>query len=486
MLGVSGTATIGMALWIVFLTITLSDIGISGTLSRFVAAERDPARLNAITSYGARAFAVAMLGGGLLTVLFLLVYWPDILGKYARSRGEAWGFAAIVLACFVVHMLFAFAYQLLRGLRRFDSIARLTLVGTLLQIVLVLIGSHFMGANGALIGYLAFSLPMLWALARVRVTREQPPAEERKRMAVYAGTFYGTALFSPLLWVKADIILVDQFRDGHAVGLFVAASTVAALLMQVSQMVCNALAPNIMHAAADGEAQLHSASRTAVRFGLFVLLPTCAIGAALAPQAIAVVFGAPFAGAGAAAAILCLAVAPSAVTLVSSSVLNATDSNKALVRSGAVGAGLTVVLGVILVWKAGIIGAAVGRLIAQTVVALLNLNALNRRLPGLVSLEWLGPILFSSLAAGLAGLAVGQVGLGLLAAVLGLVVAGGTYVALVVLTMRMGSDELAAATRIVAPLSPGPRKLAHLVIGWFAGKQEGSDTVAPRVDPGPL
>ncbi|MET0180673.1 MAG: oligosaccharide flippase family protein, partial [Novosphingobium sp.] len=280
-LGVSGTATIGMALWIVFLTITLSDIGISGTLSRFVAAERDPARLNVITSHGARVFGVAMLGGVVLTVLFLFFYWPDILGKYARSRGEAWGLAAIIVACFVVHMLFAFAFQLLRGLREFDTITRLTLVGTLLQIVVVLIGSRLMGANGALIGYLAFSLPMLWALSRVRLTRERPPPDERKRMTAYAGTFYGTALFSPLLWVKADIIVVDQFRDGHAVGLFVAASTVAALLLQVSQMVCNALAPNVMHAAADGEPQLRLASRTAVRFGLFVLLPTCIIGAAL-------------------------------------------------------------------------------------------------------------------------------------------------------------------------------------------------------------
>jgi O-antigen/teichoic acid export membrane protein len=107
-----------------------------------------------------------------------------------------------------------------------------------------------------------------------------------------------------LLWVRVDLLIVDQIVSAEAVGLFAAAATMAALLIQVCQMVCNALLPNILKAAAEQPEASSRASTITTRFGMFLLLPACFIGAALAPNAIELVYGAEFAGAGPTATLL--------------------------------------------------------------------------------------------------------------------------------------------------------------------------------------
>ncbi len=459
-----------MALWIVFLATTVADIGITGTLARFVSAATGPEnahRQKVLLWWGLKVFAVATVVGLVLTSLFLWLYWGDILSKYASSPTDARNFALAVLACFVVHMLYAYCFQLLRGARAFNTLTSASLIGTVCQIVVVYFGSRWFGVVGAISAYIFYSVPLLWALTRVRPVAEEPPLEDRTRMRRYALTFYGSALFSPLLWVRFDVIVVDQLQGRYAVGLFIAASTVAALLLGLTQMICNALLPNIVHAATDGEEALRRACGTAMRFGLFLLLPMGLIGAASAPQIIAIVYGAAFSAAATTAFLLCLAAAASAITLVVSSALNAADGNAALARNGVVGAVLTIVLAIPLVWYAGIIGAGVARLTAQSVVATLNILALNRRLDRVVGADWFFPMLFSAVVAAGVMLAISQLGLGLGYFVLGGCLAGLVYLGMSVLTLKLGANELGAAGMVVqglpAPLSKiGTRVLARM------------------------
>ena len=457
-LGVAGTASVGMALWIVFVTTTLADIGITGALSRFVSVpvgEEEPDRQKILLWWAFKVFAVAIVAGLTLTGLFLWLYWGDILSKYATSPAEARNYAIAVLACFVVHMLFAYCYQMLRGLRAFNTLTRTSLIGTVCQITVVILGSRWFGVVGAIAAYITYSLPLLWSLTRVRPTKLKPSPHDRARMRGYALTFYGSALFSPLLWVRFDVIVVDQLQGAQAVGLFIAAATIAALLLGLSQMICNALLPNIVHAATDGEDALRRASSTAVRFALFLLLPMGLIGAAAAPQIIKIVYGAAFVPAAAASVLLCLAAAASMITLVISAPLNAADANTALARSGIVGAVLTVGLGVPLIWYGGIIGAGVARLLAQSTVAMLNIAALNRRLKGVVRLAWLLPMMLSAAGAALIMFGVNQLGLGLGYLVLGGGLACLAYAGLSLFTLKLAANELGAAAMVVERL-PGP------------------------------
>jgi O-antigen/teichoic acid export membrane protein len=448
LLGVEGTAAVAMALWLVFLTTAVSDVGITGTLSRFVAeyAEGDgPGTAPLFAAYLLRLLLLAIAGGLILTAGILWLYWGDIVTKYAAGQEQALVFCGLVLCCFVVHMLFAFAFQFLRGLRQFKTITYFALAGSVLQIVGVAAGSLYYGVNGALVGYIVFSLPMIFGLRRVPLFGASPRPEAARTMRHYGLTLYFAFLFSPLLWVRADLLIVDQAVGEQGVGLFAAAGTIAALLLHVCSTLCHALLPNIVHVAKSDRAAFERASRIAVRLTLALLLPACLIAAAAAPEALTTVFGAAFAEGGWTAAILCLAGTGSALTLVIANIIGAGTSNIVLARNGVIGALVTVASGTVLALAFGLIGAALGRLFSQAVIAGLNVRSANRQVAGLVTFGWLVRIL---LASALGGLATEAVGWWL----------GGGFAALF-LSLAVGGLVYLCALLPLLPLGPGEREL---------------------------
>lgn len=390
-LGVSGTAAVSIGLWIAFATTTLADFGIAGSLARHIGtiAPEDRAKRSALLAHAWRAQMRAILAAVALTLAFLAVYWPDIVAKYAASPHDGLVFCALVLACVVVHMTNSFAYQYLRGMRAFGAIAGFSVAGAAVQVIAVWAGAHWYGINGALVGYIAFSLPIIWVLRMVLPGHAALPVAERQFMRTYAVRLYVAGIFSPLLWTRADLMIVDQLLDARSVGLFAAASTIAAFLLQGCQMICNALLPEIVHAAREDRSGFAKASALAVRFALLLLIPACLIGAAIAPAAITLVFGAAFAGAGPVAAVLCAAGIGSALTLAVASVLTAGEMNGDLARNGAIGAGVTVAAGFALTLMLGLLGTALARGLSQFAVGAMNLRSANRQVRGLVTAGWL-------------------------------------------------------------------------------------------------
>jgi O-antigen/teichoic acid export membrane protein len=466
-LGVHGTASVAMALSIVFFATTIADVGVSGSLARFMTREAQFGGRDGLRSFvwdRFRLLLAATAAGLLLVGVFLAFYWSDIVEKYATDRQEALLICALIIVSFVVHMLVTFSYQYLRGSLQFRAISRYSTTGAVLQIAGVFVGSQLLGVVGALAGYLLANLPILWVLSHLRVTDTVPPAQDQVAVGRYAFSFYIAALLSPLLWVRADLLIVDQIASAKAVGLFAAAATMAALLIQVCQMVCNALLPNILQAAAEQPESHSQASMTTTRFGMFLLLPACFIGAALAPNAIQLVYGAEFARAGPTATLLGCAAAASAITLVLSGVLNAADANASLVRSGVAGAALTVVLGITFVSHLGLIGAAIGRLGAQSTVAAMNIVAANRVVPGVVQAGWFSRYLVASIVAGCAAWLAGH-GLGLLGLLLGGTAGALTFVALTVLGLRLVADDRSALLRSISGQPAWVRRAAAIFVG---------------------
>jgi len=470
-LGVSGTASVAMSLWIIFLVLTVADIGVTASLARFMPeTAREGAPQLRTFVWDRFKFLLGAIGLGLLLCgLILLFYWPDMLAKYAASRSEAYALSAVIALCCVVHMLFAFSYQYLRGLADFRQIAAFSIVGTLVQIAGVLAGSLWFGVVGALAGYMLASVPMLWVLLRLRPSGE--PVGENKRAAVrrYAWTSYAASLMSPLLWVRADLLIVDQIADTHAVGLFAAASAFAALLLQACLMVCNALLPSILHASAEQPASFERTCRATTRFGIFVLLPICFIGAALAPRVIGFIYGGEFEGAGASASLLAIAAGASAITLVLTGVLNAAHANLPLARSGGVGAVLTVVLGILFVSRFGLVGAALGRVGAQSVVAMLTVIAANREVSGVVEKGWFSRILGTSAVAGVAAW-LAAVGPGLVGVLTGGMAGVVTFAVLTLLTLRFVEGDRRELLQAVAGRGPRVRRAARLLLGEAGGR----------------
>lgn len=461
LLGVEGTAAVAMALWLVFVSVILADVGISGALVRFAAQcppDDDHAAARHLASWGLRMLLLAIFGGLLLLSAILYLYWGDIRAKYVDSEEEALLFCGLILLCFVVHMAYAFAYQLLRGLLAFQEITVFSLSGSVLQIVGVALGSLWYGVNGALAGYIVFSVPMILGLRRISFTRKVEQPADAARMRRYALSFYFAILFSPLLWVRADTLIVDQAIGAEAVGLFTAAGTLAALLIQVCQMICSALLPNIVHAGHDDPEMFDRSSRIAVRAALPLLLPACLIAAAAAPEAITLVFGPAFAGGATTAAILCLAGVGSALTLIVASVVSAGEDSRLLARNGMIGAVVTLISGTALALLLGIVGAALGRLLSQGVMGLLNVRSANQRVAGLITAAWVWRTLAAgTIAAGATEVVGWWLGGGSVALLASLAAGGVAYLLVAPILLPFSPEERRQILALLQPLPSAMR-----------------------------
>lgn len=415
MLGVGASGSVAMALWIVSAAVMVHEIGLGGTLARFLPVTRDDpqARQNILGTL-LRTSIVAISVGLAVVATCLWFYWPVVLESHAESPAQAAVFCGLILLCFVCHMLQGFAYHYMRGTDQFRGIAMRSLVGAAAQIGVVVAGGLLFGVNGALAGYIIGSVPMALIVLRLR-PRGRVDRETRGRLMRYSWTLWVAVLLSPIVWTRLDLLLVERLLDIHSVGLFAVAATLSALLIQLCMMVCSAVVPHL--AAADPAHRLE-ASRTVIKCVLALLLPATLGAAAIAPALLPMIYGPDFAPAGTTARLLAVAAVGSVVTMTLSNILNLLERNGTLILGGAVGAVATIGFGLLLIPVHGILGAALARLIAQTMVAGITIGQLNRLQPGTVQGGWFSALLLSALlsassAAGVLALWPGGAGMGL-------------------------------------------------------------------------
>ena len=448
-LGVTGTASIAIALWIVFVATTIFDLGIASTQARFVPDARARGDLQSAATIESLLFRRFLIVTGLgvigLAVAYM-VYWHRELGEYiAAGTSEALFYALIVL-CFVVHMFYAFEYHRQRSYHHFERIGWLSLVGMVLQVAGVGVLAIALGPPGALAGYILGSVPIAVMLFHGRERAPAVSPELEARVTRYARGFWLASLFSPLLWSRVDLFLVGIYLDAQAVGLFAAAAVISALLLQICQMVCNALLPSLVVTTRDQTADhLGEVSGRTVGVVLLALFPACFGTAALAPGIVAFMYGPAFEGAREAAVLLAIAACASAITLVGSNILNLLEKNTSLFASGVVGAIFTIGFTIYALPRYGIAGAAFARIVAQSAVALITLIQIQRQLPGSISWLAIGAKLAASIACYFAAQALldpervlATMPLGIVAGVLGFIFA----VIPLLLASKGGREEL--------------------------------------------
>ncbi|MAF28414.1 MAG: hypothetical protein CL819_04160 [Croceicoccus sp.] len=388
-LGVHGTASIAIALWIVFFATTIFDLGLAATQSRFIPEAQEsesPELAQSIEALVFRRFLWAIIAGCIVLGLAYVSYWRDRLDPYTGGVVEPVSFYSLIVVCFIIHMTYAFAYNKLRARREFSRIALLCLSGMLLQIICVLGLSLAFGGVGALAGYIVGSVPLASVLVRNYHMTGSPSPEVRTRVTRYANSLWLASLLSPLIWSRADLFLVGLYIDSKALGVFAAAATLAALLLQLCQMICNGLLPNLVRLTAkQAHDTLQDVSRLTVGILLLALYPICFGISALAPILIALLYGKEFADASGVAVLLGLAAAASSTTIVCSNVLNLVEKNTSLILSGIVGAVLTIVVTIWALPRFGFNGAATARIVSQAAVAAITLFQLRMHLPGSVS-----------------------------------------------------------------------------------------------------
>ncbi len=166
-----------------------------------------------------------------------------------------------------------------------------------------------------------------------------------------------------------DSVIIGYFRPVGDLGLYAAAQKPISMFYLIPGFLYVSLFPFISKFIKDGEEKkLSILLRKSIIVSLGLALPIVLGGIIIAGPLINVVYGHDYIGATSTFQILLLTLLPIFPGMILASTLLAEDKQKTFIKSSAVGAGLNIILDLILIPKYGIAGSAIATLIAQLAV----------------------------------------------------------------------------------------------------------------------
>lgn len=193
LLGVEGTGVYAFATWLVTVAVMLSDVGVPGSLSRYLPelhARGEHKAAEGLTDFLFRRFV-----GALLMVLFAFFAYAawlyltngsgglEITAANYRVDPLFWGLVGV---SFLVQALASCLNGYLKGMQDFAAMARLAVLSAALQLGTTLAGAVAFGITGALIGAIAGSLVPAVLIGRIVAHRHAISAELQVRATRFA------------------------------------------------------------------------------------------------------------------------------------------------------------------------------------------------------------------------------------------------------------------------------------------------------------
>ncbi|MGP0057759.1 MAG: lipopolysaccharide biosynthesis protein [Beijerinckiaceae bacterium] len=403
-LGPAGAGAVALALWIAATSVTLGDLGLPLTVSRFLpdlharGRDADAEALGRISFFP--VLLTTLFGFCIALTLFLFgdalrLSHPGIL-PFENLAPTTWLAIGVVFAAQAVGN---FATSLLRGEQRFRLAAHIALASLALQVASVALGSRLFGVEGALFGYAAASvLPGLVALRRK--TAQQPlDAEIKRRAWTFALHSWGAGLISAIVWSRSEIAFLSHWRGTEEAGYYAVAITSTLLASQIPFLATGGLLPlfSERYGKADHEG-LQRAYSKAMRFMALLLFPACFGMAAVAPLLLPLFFGPHFAKAADVTALLVATQSFGALSVVTSILLFAAERGRVLVQIGIFGALGLLVAGLTIIPAFGLMGTAATRALIQISLTVAASIYIARKLDCRLPLRSLVCILVAALA----------------------------------------------------------------------------------------
>jgi O-antigen/teichoic acid export membrane protein len=365
-LGVAATGGIAYVTWISAMGVTLLDLGAQASLARYLPEVRRGG------TAAADAFAAALFRPYLAICCALIAVvgagaalWG---GPLLAGVGRIEGVAAVGGLC-LLQTLANFALGELRGQQNFRAAALTTLVSMILQIVFVVGGAVAFGEIGVVLGYGCGSLPLALRALRIlgRRRETQVPGLERRhvRFALYS---WAGGVASALVWSRSEVFFLQRSWGEHAVALLTAGFTFANLAAQGPLLLTGALLPFFSEKVGVDREGVNRAFASGTRILAFMALPLCFGAAGVMPGLIAITFGPHFADASLPASIIVIATALAAPGAVGTHVMYARDRSDFIFYATSVGAVLSVLAGLLIVPRYGLMGAACSRAVIQVLL----------------------------------------------------------------------------------------------------------------------
>lgn len=473
MLGPGGAGNVALGIWIVGTLVTFCDLGLPITVARFVP-DLEARALHGEAGNFARAFLPVILGTTLVGTAALASLWQ--FAPFLEAHISALPFDDLAstawLALAVLFLLQAignYGLSQLRGAQQFDEAARLSSISLAVQLAGVAAGGYLFGPTGALVGYGGGSLLLAFhTLARIR-PGARIDDELRRRAWRFSLASWGVGLIAAIVWSRTELAFLNHYRGPHEAGLYSAANTLATVATQAPLLMTGGLLALFSQLFAVGDrAGLARAFASAVRFMSFLIFPACFGMAAIAPALVPALFGAEFAEASDAAAVLVAAQAFGAVSTVSSALLFATERNYFLVRTGIVGALAIVAAGVGVVPAYGLMGAVIARSLIQFAIVAASFVYLHRALACPSPIGSVARIAGSAAGCAIAARAVVYVLPGPSGVVLAITVGAAVYFVLARLMRALPDEDLGRLSDLAGKAPAWLSPLLSPVVQFFA------------------
>lgn len=408
LLGVEGSGVVAFATFVVTVAVVLTDLGLAGALARYLPelrmrGENDAA--SALTRYLlVRLLIVLAAMAACFAVYAASVSWrhPSPLPVRADTYSSSVAFWIIVGSTCLVQGLAAFFYGYLKGTQAFGRLATLMAAGGALQVAATLIGGWFFGLAGALTGaLLGHLIPACLVVTMAAGTRTVSP-ELKGRVNRFALESWGSYLVTAFAWSRMEIFFLELSWGPDAAGLFAVSLTLANLATQAPMLLTGALLPYLsQHATGPTAGKAREAYGAGMRLMAFIVFPASFGVAAIAPRLMPTLFGAEFTPAVPTAMILVSAAAFSSSASVALTYLFAMERTRVVLATGALGAVLSILVGLTLVPLYGPTAAAIGRGAIQLMVVAAAVWYIDRRLKVRAPYGSLGRLMAAALICGM-------------------------------------------------------------------------------------
>jgi O-antigen/teichoic acid export membrane protein len=292
-----------------------------------------------------------------------------------------WG---VLIAYFGIQALGALYLAYLAGIQRFDAIAKLNILSTLLLVCSVGWGAYSWGLVGVLCGYLAGGiLPAgigLYTFIR-SLKNAQVSADLSKRVTRYAIYTWFTAIVAFFVWSRAEILFLKFFWNDRLVAMFTVSLGLVSLITQGQSLLSGALLPHFVNKAdSDNKLAIENTFVLTTRIFAFLFFPACLGIAAILPWLLPMLYGEAFRDAVPFSMALVAATGFTAVGAPASIMIFAMEKPKFHFVSNAVSAFLILAFSTITIGHWGLTGAVAQRLVVQVSLVFLSFFYIARRL----------------------------------------------------------------------------------------------------------
>jgi O-antigen/teichoic acid export membrane protein len=441
-LGASGTGTQSFISFIALSTTTVLSTSMYIALMRFIGETAGADRMELIPGLLGWAWrieaAAALVGGGLLVGA----------GLAGADPQAAWVLAGIASAAGVLH---AVPTAVLIGLQRFRQAAMVGLstgfVGTI-AVVLVL------WAGGGIVGMFAVEAVvgvanLIWTgtLARGTIGGSTPRvvteahADLRRRVLRFAVLSSFGLLLEMVVQTRSEFVFLKHYSTAPQIAFYSIAFSSVLALQLVARSLGSATAPAFATLfGAGANERIRTGYGRSTRLLLLAALPLTAAGLVLGPEAIEVVFGQAFAGAGPPLRILLLVFPLVTLASLANSLLNGLGHVRRPLIAQAAAAVVDIMLALVLIPRLDAKGAAIANAGGQATYAALIVVLAARRIGHVDWRPW------STLRVGVASVGGGLAGWGVLS-----VIDGAAGLAAASLAALAAFLLLATAVRIIHP-----------------------------------